>query len=511
MALLPLLSLLVAATFSWASASTSGPFPPSTPTSRAAALQACQRITSDLGSSIVQSSGAAYQFAVNNAWNIQNALFTPTCIVFPRNASHVQTAMREIHSAKSHYGVQAGSHSAMKGWNTVQDGVLIIFSNMQNVSYNATKDSITFEPGVHWGNATAQMSPFGVAPVGGRIGDVGTGLLLGGGISFLSPGQGYAADNFIAVDVVLVDGTLVTATATNKYSDLFKALKGGANRFGIATRYEVRAVHVGTPQETPFFGGRLVFNASAAVALAKATAKYVREVNDPNAALLTTVTTALVDGVPETTCLAVMFYRGTSLPTSIFGDFLAIPAVETLLGPQSWTNILPLTDPPFISSARGFVQHFGASALVGQENLFVNALTHFTNFSRTFMDPASGAGMNTTTLQLTPVTVSQIAAGHAKGGNSIISPGQNTPFAMIQLIEQWNAGVQDIPPFVQQGMDLYLKQVPRSAGLSLFINECDASQEVYATYGEYEFLKATYKKYDPERFNVQHIQGPIGL
>ncbi|KAJ7051099.1 hypothetical protein C8F01DRAFT_1212818 [Mycena amicta] len=482
MALLPLLSLLAAATLPWASASTSGPFPPSTPTT-------CQRITSDLGSSIVQSSGAAYQFAVNNAWNIQNALFTPTCIVFPRNAFHVQTAMREIHSAKSHYAVQAGSHSAMKGWNTVQDGVLIIFSNMQNVSYNATQDSITFEPGVHWGNATAQMSPFGVAPVGGT--DVGTGLLLGGGISFLSPGQGYAADNFIAVDVVLVDGTLVTATATNKYSDLFKALKGGANRFGIATRYE--------------------FNASAAVALAKATAKYVREVNDPNAALLTTVTTALVDGVPETTCLAVMFYRGTSLPTSIFGDFLAIPAVETLLGPQSWTNILPLTDPPFISSARGFVQHFGASALVGQENLFVNALTHFTNFSRTFMDPASGAGMNTTTLQLTPVTVSQIAAGHAKGGNSIISPGQNTPFAMIQLIEQWNAGVQDIPPFVQQGMDLYLKQVPRSAGLSLFINECDASQEVYATYGEYEFLKATYKKYDPERFNVQHIQGPIGL
>ncbi|KAJ7053076.1 hypothetical protein C8F01DRAFT_1065317 [Mycena amicta] len=486
MAFLPLLSLLLAATFSWASASTAGPFPPSTPTSRAAALQACQRITSDLGSSIVQSSGSAYQFAVNNAWNLQNTLFTPTCIVFPRNASHVQTAMREIHSAKSHYAVQAGSHSAMKGWNTVQDGVLIIFSNMQNVSYNATKDSITLEPGVHWGNAATQLSPFGVAPVGGT--DVGTGLLLGGGISFLSPGQGYSADNFLAVDVVLVDGTLVTATATNKYSDLFKALKGGANRFGIATRYE--------------------YNASAAPALVKATAKYVREVNDPNAALITTVTTALVNGVPETTCLVILLYRGTSLPTSIFGDFLAIPAIGSQLVQQSWTTV---ADPPFLSSPRGFVEHFGASALLGQENLFLNALTHFTNFSRTFMDPASGAGLNTTTLQLTPVTVSQIAAGHAKGGNSIISPGQNTPFGMVQLIEQWNAGVKDIPPFVQQGMDLYLKQVPRSAGLSLFINECDAAQEVYATYGEYEFLKATYNKYDPERFNVQHIQGPIGL
>ncbi|KAJ7051086.1 hypothetical protein C8F01DRAFT_1222237 [Mycena amicta] len=458
----------------------------STPTSRAAALQACQRITSDLGSSIVQSSGSAYQFAVNNAWNLQNTLFTPTCIVFPRNASHVQTAMREIHSAKSHYAVQAGSHSAMKGWNTVQDGVLIIFSNMQNVSYNATKDSITLEPGIHWGDAVTQLSRFGVAPVGGT--DVGTGLLLGGGISFLSPGQGYSADNFLAVDVVLVDGTLVTATATNKYSDLFKALKGGANRFGIATRYE--------------------YNGSAAVALVKATAKYVREVKRSQRrcvsfSLITTVTTALVNGVPETTCIAILLYRGTSLPTSIFGDFLAIPATGSQLVQQSWTSV---ADPPFFSSPRGFVEHFGASALLGQETLFLNALNHFTNFSRTFMDPASGAGLNTTTLQLTPVTVSQIAAGHAKGGNSIISPGQNTPFGMVQLIEQWNSGVKDIPPFVQQGMDLYLKQC-----FSIVINECDSAQEVFATYGEYEFLKATYNKYDPERFNVQHIQGPIGL
>ena len=57
------------------------------------------------------------------------------------------------------------------------------------------------------------------------------------------------------LDVVLVTGELVTATATNEYADLFRALKGGANRFGIVTRYEVHAVHTGTKDDKNWFGG----------------------------------------------------------------------------------------------------------------------------------------------------------------------------------------------------------------------------------------------------------------
>lgn len=88
--------------------------------------------------------------------------------------------------------------------------------------------------------------------------EVGTGLLLGGGLSFLSSAEGYASDNYVSLDVVLVDGTLVTATADNEYQDLFKALKGGANRFGIVTRYEVKAVHTGTKEEKRWWGGLFV-------------------------------------------------------------------------------------------------------------------------------------------------------------------------------------------------------------------------------------------------------------
>jgi hypothetical protein len=56
---------------------------------------------------------------------------------------------------------------------------------------------------------------------------------------------------------VLTNGEFVTATATNEYSDLFKALKGGGSRFGIVTKYEVDAIHVGTAADKTFWGGMI--------------------------------------------------------------------------------------------------------------------------------------------------------------------------------------------------------------------------------------------------------------
>lgn len=88
---------------------------------------------------------------------------------------------------------------------------------------------------------------------------------MGGGLSWLSPSQGYAADTFKELDVVLVTGKMVTATATNEYSDLFRALKGGGNRFGIVTRYELHPVHTGTKDTKAFFGGMTIVRVSSAI------------------------------------------------------------------------------------------------------------------------------------------------------------------------------------------------------------------------------------------------------
>ena len=38
---------------------------------------------------------------------------------------------------------------------------------------------------------------------------------------------------------------------------------------------------------------------------------------------------------------------------------------------------------------------------------------------------------------------------------------------------------------------------PRAPGIPLYIGECDVSQNVFATYNDYDRLKSVQSKYDP--------------
>lgn len=74
--------------------------------------------------------------------------------------------------------------------------------------------------------------------VGGNAQSVGAagGYALGGGHSSMSPAFGLAVDNILEVNMVLANGTYVTANKCVN-QDLFWASRGGGGgTFGIVTR-----------------------------------------------------------------------------------------------------------------------------------------------------------------------------------------------------------------------------------------------------------------------------------
>src|SRR5438132_2602770 len=177
----------------------------------------------------------------------------PAAIV---QCAHEEDAVRAVEFARSYrleLAVRSGGHSHL-GWGC-SNGLVIDLSGMKRISIDPLRRTVRAQAGALSGEVARAAGRHGLAPVLGQCPGVGaSGVILGGGLGWLSGMHGASCDNLLSARVVAADGRVLIADSTRN-PDLFWALRGAGANFGVTTSFECRLHPIG-----PVTGGDIHYS-----------------------------------------------------------------------------------------------------------------------------------------------------------------------------------------------------------------------------------------------------------
>ena len=182
----------------------------------------------------------------------------PAAIARCRDAADVIACVRFAREHGVEIAVRGGGHNAAGlGVGGRRPGHRPVAAAQHHGRPRATTPSAS-TPAAPGATSTTRPSAFGMATPSGFLASTGVaGLTLGGGIGYLSRRFGLTVDNLLSADVVLADGTFVTASE-NSHTDLFWALRGGGGNFGIVTSFTFRCHDIG--EHGTIIGGPVLYD-----------------------------------------------------------------------------------------------------------------------------------------------------------------------------------------------------------------------------------------------------------
>ena len=123
--------------------------------------------------------------------------------------------------------------------------MLIDLAGLNRVKVDPAARTARAGGGTLWGDFDAATQEHALHAPGGRVTTTGIGgFTTGGGYGWTSSKHGLACDNLLSAEVVLADGSVVTASEWEN-ADLFWGIRGGGGNFGVVTEFEFRLHELG--------------------------------------------------------------------------------------------------------------------------------------------------------------------------------------------------------------------------------------------------------------------------
>ncbi len=453
---------------------------------------ACQNLTSTLGTGKTAVSQLDFRYinSRNSYWNTKLTAHTPACVVYPENAQDVSLILKTIKATGSRFAIKAAGHNTNDLFSSVEDGVLIDLGEMTGKSYDESTTLATYEPGSSWGELYDYYLQYDRTVVGGRIYDVGTGLALGGGMSYLSPQYGMACDSFRELEVVLPSGDIVTASSTVN-PDLFLSLRGGGgNAFGVVTKYTVQSRPIGT-----LYAGNLLYVTDHSEKILNATRDFILYNTDPKAAILMNfniLTTPDLDLGLDQAVVMFLVYDGED-PGDAYANFTAIPHILNTLGPKTYPQVANLLLPNLAQISRAD-NIFRVGVHRADDDSYRTTWQRFHQWSQDHKGDYTYIH-----LDYNPVPKSLTDASNEQGGNAMEMPDGPWFWAEYTLTTPSLISTEKYNE-IQASFKELVDGTPNAEGLPLFLNEAHADQHALKSFPSYPQLQQIKAKYDPDDF-----------
>lgn len=378
--------------------------------------------------------------------------------------------------------IRSGGHNA-GGLGICDDGLVIDLAPMKYTKVDPKAKTVIAGGGCTWGDIDHATHAFGMATPSGIIASTGVGgLTLGGGIGHLTRKCGLTIDNLLAVDMVLADGSFITANAKEN-PDLFWAVRGGGGNFGVVTAFTFNLHAIDT-----VYAGPMLWELSEAESVMKWYRDFIKDAPDDINGFFAFLTVPPGPPFPEhlhmkKMCGIVWAHTGTTEEAE--KAFKPIRAFKTpaldLVGPLPHPVLQGMFDALYLP---GFQWYWRADFI---KELSDKAITEHIKFGNTLPTMHS-------TMHLYPV-------------NGAASKVSNTDTAWNYRDATWAMVIVGIDPdaankepITKWTKDYWEAIHPYSAG-GAYVNFLmdEGEERVKATYGKnYEKLAMIKNKYDPQ-------------
>ncbi|OAG13723.1 FAD-binding domain-containing protein [Alternaria alternata] len=429
-------------------------------------------------------------------WSNQQLAMEPYCTFTSREALEVSTLVLISRLTQCPFAVKSGGHAAFPGASSIQGGITVDLKDFTTRRLSADKKTVAIGPGNRWIDVYHYLTPYNLTVVGGRAAHVGVGgLTLGGGISDLTNEYGLACDNVASYEVVTASGVIVNASP-KAFSDLYWAMRGGGNNFGIVTTFNYETI-----VQPPMWGGMRIHDTSATPALITAFENAINNAEkDTKLAHVVSFTTYDTYQLAFTE-LEYFVPVDLANPPEVVKEYLSIPFMQDNTGNSTLEDLTPHRSNDMPSGFR--TSMWSASFKMSAE--LIQKMTDY------FFEIAPALPAVSVNIAFQAFSKPALEAMQKNGGNALGLYPEDGPFFHVLVYMAWNETSDDTT--MMKAAEDYI-QVSKTMAKELGVDNdyyympySSGYQPVVAGYGAENMarLQAISNRYDPTQV-FQNLQ-----